>query len=75
MSDPRPQDFLSWERGAARVAAFSAVARKGETLVKVELVVTSPWELSDLTRNLADLKAVGETTPARRKRVDTDTRP
>lgn len=63
----RETDFLSWERGAARVTNFTSASAKGHTTLRIELQVSSPWELGDIMRNLAELRDVGAATPPRRK--------
>ena len=49
---------ISFPIAKVKVTGFtSAAAARGATKVRIDLEVTDPWELADLVRNLAEIRA------------------
>ena len=52
---------LSWPADKVKLAGFTtANGAKGVTKVRIDLEVRSAWELADLIRDLAQIRAGGE---------------
>jgi len=65
MDADSPYDHLMWRRGEARIGDFSCSSRGGRTVMRIELIVTTPWALADVSRDLMELKATGQAKPPR----------